>query len=375
VKPVGRVVVVGAGVLGVMHALFAREAGFEVRHLERELAPRGASVRNFGLVWVGGRAAGAELELALRARTLWEQVAGRVGALVFRPAGSLTLATEEAELALAKKACEKPDAAAREWELLDGPGARRVNPEVSNDVVGALWCRADAVVEPRSALHAVRSHLLGDPLYRWLPGREVVELGASSVRDDRGEDHSGDRVFLCIGANISGLVRRNIACAPTRRVRLQMLQTGPYPGQLTTALADGGSMRYYPSFDLPGRACLPAQPSLGARWRAQLLVVQRTDGSLTIGDTHSYEEPFAFDVEQEIYEHLLAKARSLLRQRVPEVRRHWAGVYSEMAEPSEGLYWREEIFDGVEVVTGAGGRGMTCAPAIAEESVARLASG
>ena len=66
---VERVVVVGGGVLGMMHALEARQARAPtVVHLEREPVPRGASVRNFGLIWVSGRAPGAELELALRAR-------------------------------------------------------------------------------------------------------------------------------------------------------------------------------------------------------------------------------------------------------------------------------------------------------------------
>jgi glycine/D-amino acid oxidase-like deaminating enzyme len=73
---VERVVVAGGGVLGLMHALAARRRGFEVVHLEREPAPRGASVRNSGLIWVSGRAAGAELDLALRARARWGEIAG-----------------------------------------------------------------------------------------------------------------------------------------------------------------------------------------------------------------------------------------------------------------------------------------------------------
>lgn len=44
-----RAVVVGGGVLGIMHALQARRRGMDVVHLEREPAPRGASVRNFDL--------------------------------------------------------------------------------------------------------------------------------------------------------------------------------------------------------------------------------------------------------------------------------------------------------------------------------------
>ena len=70
-----RVVVVGGGVFGTMHALFALARGASVVHLERDAVPSGATVRNFGLIWVSGRAVGRELNLALRARELWEDVA------------------------------------------------------------------------------------------------------------------------------------------------------------------------------------------------------------------------------------------------------------------------------------------------------------
>src|ERR1700685_1038680 len=61
-----------------MHALQARLRGLDVIHLERQRAARGASVRNFGLVRVSGRAPGPELALAQRARTLWEELASLV---------------------------------------------------------------------------------------------------------------------------------------------------------------------------------------------------------------------------------------------------------------------------------------------------------
>jgi glycine/D-amino acid oxidase-like deaminating enzyme len=110
---VDRAVIVGGGVLGIMHAMQARRRGLDVVHLEREVAPRGATVRNFGLVWISGRAPGAELALAQRARTLWQELGELVPAAGFRPAGSLTLATDDAELALLKDAASQPDAAER----------------------------------------------------------------------------------------------------------------------------------------------------------------------------------------------------------------------------------------------------------------------
>src|ERR1700743_2692239 len=106
----GTVVIVGGGILGTMHAVSARQRGHRVIQLEREPEARGASVRNFGLVWVSGRRAGPELALARRARELWSGLGAQVPGLGFRAAGSLTLATSDAELSLLKEAVTLPDA-------------------------------------------------------------------------------------------------------------------------------------------------------------------------------------------------------------------------------------------------------------------------
>ena len=42
----------------------------------------------------------------------------------------------------------------------------------------------------------------------------------------------------------------------------------------------------------------------------QLLCVQRLHGGLTIGDTHEYDEPFAFDVDEAPYAYLTDVSRS-----------------------------------------------------------------
>jgi FAD dependent oxidoreductase TIGR03364 len=373
---VERVVIVGGGVLGLMHAVSARRRGLDVVHLEREPGPRGASVRNFGLVWVSGRAAGPELDLAVRARRLWEELAADVPAAGFRPHGSLTLAASDAELAVLKEAAARPDAAERGFELLDPAGARDANPALRGAVAGALLCRRDAIVEPRQVPAAIRGWLLaggsgGTPGYAWLPGREAVEVAPYAVRDHTGDWHRGDLVVLCTGAAHTGVAGPHLASyhrPPVRRVRLQMLQTEPFAGQLTTSIADGDSLRYYPAYDLPGRGRLPPQDPVAAAAKAQLLLVQRLDGGLTIGDTHEYDEPFAFDVDEGAYDHLRGRAEQLLGTPLPPTRRRWAGVYSQVTTAE--LYHRSPVAAGVILVTGPGGRGMTCSPAIAEESFA-----
>ena len=370
-----RLVVAGGGVLGTMHAVEALAAGWEVVQLEREDGPRGASVRNFGLVWVSGRAPGAELDLALRAREKWEAIAARYPGTGFRANGSLTVVRRPEELAVLEAVVARPDADRRGLRLLEPDEAMALNPALGGDgfsagaagpVLAALHCSADAAVEPRLVLGALRDGCLATGRYRWLGGREVTGVADHQVTDALGEVHRGDLVVLCPGAAHRGLAAEVLQGAPLRRVRLQMLQTVAHPATVTTSLADGDSLRYYPGFDVPARRQLPPQYPVAAAWAAQLLAVQRADGGLTIGDTHAYDEPFPFDVDQAPYDHLLSVAAGLLADPVPAVVRRWAGVYSQCT--GDDLYFRADVAEGVQVVTGPGGRGMTLSPAIAEET-------
>jgi FAD dependent oxidoreductase TIGR03364 len=368
-----RVVIVGGGVIGTMHALEAVRRGWEVVQLEADAGPRRASVRNFGLVWVSGRAVGEELALGLRARELWEATAALVPAVGFRADGSVTVATDAAELALMEEVAARPDAADRQLTVLDAEAVRAANPAVRGRVLGGLLCRRDAVVEPGAVLGALRAHLADGGGYQWLPGRRVVEVGPERVTDHRGDDHRASLVLVCPGdahAGLGGAVGAALAGAPLRRCRLQMMQTAPAPETLATSIADGDSMRYYPGFDVPGRGGLaPGSPETVA-FGMQLLLVQRAAGGLTIGDTHVYEEPFDFAVEEFLYDRLRQRAEDILGWSLPPVVRRWAGVYSAATDARVCL--REEVEPGVVVVTGLAGRGMTLAPAIAEQTWTEL---
>ncbi|MDA2807086.1 TIGR03364 family FAD-dependent oxidoreductase [Nocardiopsis suaedae] len=369
-----RVIVVGAGVLGTMHAWEAVRRGHEVVHLEREAEARGASVRNFGLVWVGGRAPGAEARTALRARELWEGIGGRVPGVGFRAGGSLTVVRNEEERAVAEQALELPDAAERGLEWLEPDRVRAANPALRGQMLGALRCGRDAAVESRAALPALRAELERSGRYTCLPGRQARSADRGRVRDDHGGEHTGDAVVLATGAALSGLVRELVPDLPVRRVRLQMMQTGPLGEALTTAVADADSFRYYPAYAGSALEALRTerpQPPAAEAERMQLLMVQRLDGGLTIGDTHEYEEPFAFDVREAPYDHLARTAEELLGRPLPRVERRWAGVYAQCTEPGRVVH-RSQAAEGVWLVTGPGGRGMTCAPAIAEDTADEL---
>jgi FAD dependent oxidoreductase TIGR03364 len=363
-----RTVVVGAGIIGTVHALFALARGAEVVHLERDLVPRGATVRNFGLIWVSGRAPGAELTLALRARELWQQIGEGIPGVGFRANGSMTLLRGDAELGVARRALARDDAAPREFELLSRDQVRQRNPALHGDFDQALYCGRDAAVESRRALAAMREWMAATGRYRYLPGRELAAIGESAVLDHRGERHAGDQVWLCLGATLSGVAADLFDHAPLRRVRLMMAETEPLQRELTTSVANGDSFRYYPAFRDDASSLLDEQEPYARSLAIQLLCQQRLHGGLTIGDTHEVDEAARFETTDRPMDLIVERARALIGDDLPPIERRWSGVYHQVDETSEDLYYRHDVARGVVAITGAGGRGMTLAPAIAEES-------
>lgn len=260
-----RVTIVGGGILGTGHALEAVRRGHEVVQLEREAEAPGATVRNFGLVWVSGRAHG--------------EFAGG-------------------------------DADCRGFTLLDPDRVRALNPALRGRYLAGLHCSLDAAVESRQALPAMREHT-------FIPGAEARSVDGQTVADDRG-------------------------------VRFRY-----YPGFVGEALNE---LRRNESQDV-----------VADEHRMQLLCVQRLHGGLTIGDTHEYDEPFDFDVSEPPYAYLVDVVEQLLGRALPPLRQRWAGVYSQCIDP-DLLVCRTSPEDGVWVITGPGGRGMTLAPALAEQT-------
>ena len=129
------------------------------------------------------------------------------------------MATDAAELALVAEAAGRNDASARSFELLDRAGVRSANPAVRGNIAGGLFCRADALVEPGAVLGALRAALEQTGSYRWVPGRQAVdvEVGADgpTVVDHLGERHHRSLAIICIGDRSTGIGGR--WAPPSRR--------------------------------------------------------------------------------------------------------------------------------------------------------------
>jgi len=369
-------IVVGGGILGAQHALLALDLGHRVTVVERDPVPVSASVRNFGLVWLSGRRPGPEMELARRSRSRWEQLGARIPELGFRPAGSLTVARTPEEVAVLEAYVDAAPDRGLDVQLLDPDGMARIAPAVRGDGLAGVLCRDDAIVEPRRAAPAILDHVEAHERARVLRGHLVheVDLTASGVRV-RGTAGvlEGDAVIGCPGAEHAGPFAHLLEDAPLERCRLEMLETEPLlGGGLPLALADGDSLRYYPGFsELPEAAALPPAEPIVARERIQLLVAPRLDGALTVGDSHRYDEPFPFDLDEDVADHWLRRMEQILGVRPPRVRRRWWGVYSRHTGP--GPYLRVSPDPRIHVVTGIAGMGMTASAGVALDTMELIA--
>ena len=246
-----------------------------------------------------------------------------------------------------------------------------MNPAVRGTFEAALFCSKDAAVEPAHWLDNIRHHLLAHDNYSWVPNVEIVDINEGPTGpvafSSAGDMYHADFALVCPGADHKRLFAGQLAEAPIRRVRLQMMSTVPLGEQLTTSVGDGDSMRYYPAYNVPALQELPPQNPVVAAAKMQLLMVQRTAGTLTIGDTHEYDEPFDIFLREPEYDYLIDVASDILGRPLPKIARRWDGIYSQRTDGA--ICERTQISKQIVVVTGPGGRGNSLAPAIAENTM------
>jgi D-hydroxyproline dehydrogenase subunit beta len=365
------VCVVGAGIVGLAHALEARARGLSVAVIERDERAVGASVRNFGHVIVSGMAAGEPLAVALDARERWLSLGRRAG-LAVRESGSLIVARAADELAVLEAVAAEPERGAA---LLTAAQVAALAPIPTDELIGGLHCRLDLRVDPRAAAGGLAGLLHDDPGARMLWSAEVREVRPGAVSSSRGEV-AAPLVIVCPGPGYDWLTG-DLALQRPRltRCKLQMLRVrAPGGRRYEPALLTGLSLVRYPGF-----GARPEGEPLAARLAAEcpelieagihVIVTQLPDGDLLIGDTHEYGATVSPFSDERLDQLVLAQARRLLGAGVLEVVQRWQGVYpSAPGDP----FLIERPLPGVAVVEIVSGVGMTTALGVAARTFAAL---
>lgn len=363
--------VVGAGIVGLAHALAAARLGLKVVVLDRDDRANGASIRNFGLVMVSGEEPGRQRMLAARSRDIWEEVARAAGIPILHR-GLLAVAQRREAAALLEAFAAGE--AGEGCSLLTRAQLAAAQPGLAlGNIEAGLISRRELRVESREALPRLAEFLQERFGVEFRYGQAVRAVAAPRV-ETAAATIEASRIVICPGDDLAALYPELIAGHGVVRCRLQMLRVMAGDLRLGSAVVSDLSLVRYGGF-----SCLPEAAALRARLEVEcgaalehgvhLIAVQSGDGSLVVGDSHHYERtphPFA---SQEVDRLILDEFARVFAVPVSAVTERWTGTY---ASSPQGPHFREAPEDDVRLVMITSGTGASTAFAIGEETVADL---
>jgi len=365
------VVVVGAGIVGLSHALAAARRGLSVAVVDRDRQANGASIRNFGFVTVTGQRAGRTWRRALYSRDVWDRVAPEAGIPVIHPDLAVIAHRPQAMTVLEQFAAGEMGADCR---LLSAAEVQARLPMAAPGALGGLWSPHERRVEPRTAIPALAGWLesaRGVTFFRDTAVRGV-ESGAIDTTAGR---IAARHVVICPGPDLVSLFPERLAARNLRLCKLQMLRLAAPGWRLPAAvMGDLSLVRYEGYAAQPGAAALgevlAAEAGDALSHGIHLILVQSADGSLVVGDSHHYAatpDPFA---SAEVETIILREARALLAlpEGLPVIER-WTGVYPSSAEETAFL---DRIAPDILLSLVSSGTGMSTGFALGEEGIATL---
>jgi FAD dependent oxidoreductase TIGR03364 len=365
------VVVVGAGIVGLSHALAGARRGLRVAVVDRDRQANGASIRNFGFVTVTGQRAGRTWRRALYSRDVWDRVAPEAGIPVIHPDLAVIAHRPQAMTVLEQFAAGEMDADCR---LLSAAEVQARLPMAAPGALGGLWSPHERRVEPRTAIPALAAWLesaRGVTFFRDTAVRGV-ESGAIDTTAGR---IAARHVVICPGPDLVSLFPERLAARNLRLCKLQMLRLAAPGWRLPAAvMGDLSLVRYEGYAAQPGAAALgevlAAEAGDALSHGIHLILVQSADGSLVVGDSHHYAatpDPFA---SAEVETIILREARALLAlpEGLPVIER-WTGVYPSSAEETAFF---DRIAPDILLSLVSSGTGMSTGFALGEEGIATL---
>ncbi len=363
--------IVGAGIVGLAHALAAARAGKRVVVIDRDAQANGASIRNFGFVTVTGQQAGTVWQRAMRSRDIWADVAPKAGIpVIHRGSAVIAHRPEAAAVVEAFLATEMGEQCSM---LRPAEMANRLPLLRHEDAEACLWSPHELRIEPRTAIPRLAAFLEETLDVVFLRGTLVKSIDLPVIETTAGPIEAGQAV-VCPGGDFLTLYPELWASRDLDLCKLHMLRLAPQgagwvlPGSVMNDLSLG---RYLGFAELP--AATPLKELLAVEERPSLdngihlIVVQSADGSLVVGDSHHYgatPDPFAPD---EVDSLIVGHARRALNLASDAVVERWIGIYP---HSSTDVALIEEPAPGVRAVMVTSGTGMSTSFALAEDALA-----
>jgi FAD dependent oxidoreductase TIGR03364 len=368
------VLIVGAGIVGLAHALAAARRGLKVIVFERHPWAIGASIRNFGMIWPIGQPLGTLHDRALKTREIWQQVASAAG-IALDPCGSLLLVYRVDELEVLHEFIETTKPGNYTIQLLTpSEVATKSSAAATDGLLAGLWSTTEMTVDPREAIGKLPDYLSQIYGVTFKFGTVVTEI-SYPVAIAGGEKWTADRILVCSGSDFETLYPALYTTSGITKTKLQMMRTRSQADwKLGPSLYAGLTLTHYAAF-----AHCPSLPALKQRiatetphlsqWGIHVMVSQNAFGELIIGDSHEYglnPEPFdRADVNQYILDYL----KTFTIAPSFEIAETWHGVYAKLPGKTELIVQPEA---GVTIINALGGAGMTLSFGLAEEVMANL---
>jgi FAD dependent oxidoreductase TIGR03364 len=371
-KPM-RVGIVGAGIAGLAHAWSAAQRGHEVTVFERTPKASGASIRNFGMIWVIGQPDHMQ-SIAMDSRDRWIHAAQQAGFWVSQ-CGSLHLAHHDDEWQVLSEyvAEHEQTQRAEHLQLLDrSETLSRTSGANPDGLRGSLWSDTECCVDPTSAVRSIPAWLHRQYQVEFHFSTAVTQVETGLIRTGDGKHHRFDRIVICSGDDFATLFPEVYHGIPIRPCKLHMMRTVEQPQgwRIGPHLAGGLTLRHYPNF----KGC----PTLGAlqkriaqespnldRLGIHVMASQNHLGQVVLGDSHQYgDEVEPFDT-CDIDEYIMKELVKILYLPTWQLQARWHGVY---AKYTDGLVFEQVVAPGVVVFTGLGGNGMTLSFGLAEDA-------
>ena len=357
------VVIVGGGAIGCAIAREAAVRGLDVMVVERDTLCSGSSSANPGVVALVTKAPGLTARLAKASVSRFHDLAKELEEFQFLPGGSLLIFESSEERSFALRRADDLLSDGVPVEILGPDEAKRVQPLLEGDFLGAVWSRSDATVDPTAFTFALANSARASGA-QFLEHSEVVgvDLVSGRVNSIRTRDQRIECRWLVNAAgvwssSIGRMVGRDHQVVPRRG---QLFRTGP--------LADVALVRVTSTAELMAKEGRFDAPRIGVG------ITPKPDGSVIVGGSH---EPVALtdELDRRVLPAIALRATKLFPRLVEaEVTDAWSGhrPHSLTGSPLMGA---DREVEGYIVATGHGGDGIALAPVTGAYVGELLASG
>jgi FAD dependent oxidoreductase TIGR03364 len=363
--------VIGAGIVGLSIARALALHNYKVTVIERNEKAVGASIRNFGMVLPAAHPDGILYNRAMRSRNIWKEICTEAK-IWHDEVGSLQLAYASDEWTVLNELHEIYQG--RGYKLLNKNETLTASPSVSSKgLLGSLFSKDEIIIDPREAISKIPLWLEEKFNVKFIWGKAISHI-EYPVAFAGNESFEADEIFICSGTDFETLYPDVFANAHITKCKLQMMRFVSQPNnwRLGPMLCAGLSLINYSSFS--------AAPSINIlkkriqnecpehiKWGIHVMVSQHELGELCIGDSHEYgltHDPFD---RMTINNLILDYLKNFIQFKDMQICETWNGLYSKMTHGETEFIHKPQ--QGITIINGMGGAGMTLSFGLAEELV------